>query len=135
MKDYYREIYDFSYSRLIDVGDDDLQPLLLTSDVLITDYSSAEMDFSLTKRPVFQLCKDRVDYDRGFYINLEELPFPYAETDEELINNIEVFDSIKYQKELNEFNRNIIGLKETGHASMSVVEWIFNKIDPTININ
>ena len=129
MSSYYHEIYDFSHPRLIDVGKMDLQPLLVSSDALITDYSSAEMDFSLTKRPVFQLCKDRADYDRGFYINPESLPFPYAETDDQLVSNILNFDNEKYLSELEQFNREVIGLNETGHASEAVVEWMINKLN------
>ena len=128
MSSYYQEIYDFSHPRIIDVGKLELQPLLASSDALITDYSSAEMDFSLTKRPVFQLCKDRADYDRGFYINPESLPFPYAETDDQLVSNILNFDNEKYLSELEQFNREVIGLNETGHASEAVVEWMINKL-------
>ena len=128
MNSYYQEIYDFSHPRLIDVGKLELQPLLASSDALITDYSSAEMDFSLTKRPIFQLCKDRADYDRGFYINPESLPFPYAETDDQLVSNILNFDNEKYLSELEQFNRDVIGLNETGHASEAVVEWMINKL-------
>jgi len=128
MRDYYREIYDFSHPRLIDVGNEDLQPLLFTSDALITDYSSAEMDFCMTERPVFQLCKDRKDYDRGFYINPEDLPFPYAETDEQLIKNILRFDEVKYLSDLEKFNTEVIGLHETGYAAEAVVEWMLSKM-------
>jgi len=128
MRDYYREIYDFSHPRLIDVGGEDLQPLLMSSDALITDYSSAEMDFSLTNRPIFQFCKDRKDYDRGFYINPEDLPFPYAENDEQLILNILNFDEDKYKTDLDKFNKEVIGLHETGHAAESVVEWMLRKM-------
>lgn len=128
MRDYYHEIYDFSHPRLIDIGGEDLQPLLLSSDVLITDYSSAEMDFSLTKRPVFQLCRDRKDYDRGFYLKPEELPFPYSETEDQLIENIQNFDNDKYLKDLDKFNKEVIGLNETGHASEAVVSWMLSKM-------
>lgn len=128
MRSYYKEIYDFSHPRLIDVGGEDLQPLLLTSDILITDYSSAEMDFSLTRRPIFQTCKDRADYDRGFYINPEDLPFPYAENDDQLIENILNFDNEKYQRELEVFNRDVIGLKESGRAAEAVVEWMYSNL-------
>lgn len=128
MREFYHEIYDFSHPRLIDVGGEDLQPLLLSSDILITDYSSAGMDFSLTKRPVFQLCQDRNDYDRGFYINPENLPFPYAETDDKLIENIQNFDNDKYLKDLDKFNKDVIGLNETGHATEAVVNWMLNKM-------
>lgn len=127
MRSYYREIYDFSDPCLIDVGGQDLQPLLSQADVLITDYSSAEMDFALTGRPVFQLCRDRDDYDRGFYINPEDLPFPYATNDDGLVQNILSFDADRYDKELESFNRDVIGLNETGHASEAVVEWMIRK--------
>lgn len=125
MRSYYREIYDFSHPHLCDVGTyPDLQDLLRVSDVLITDYSSAEMDFSLTRRPVFQLIRDREDYDRGTYLDPRTLPFPYAENDEELVHNIDVFDDAQYQADLDHFNRNVIGLKETGHAAEHVVKWM-----------
>lgn len=126
MKKYYHKVYNFSHPRLIDVGGQDLQTLLKTSDVLITDYSSAAMDFSLTRRPIFQLCPDRNDYDRGFYIQPEDLPFPFAETDDQLAQNILQFDNQEYQKKLDKFNNEIIGLKETGHAAESVVQWMLD---------
>lgn len=126
MRSYYKEIYPFTHPRLIDVGCEDVQTLLLSSDVLITDYSSAEMDFSFTGRPIFQFCKDRATYDRGFYIDPKDLPFPYAETDEELMHNILHFDERKYSQDLEIFNRDIIGLNETGHASEAVINWILS---------
>ena len=128
MRRYYKEIYDFSHPRMIDVGLEDLQPLLLTSDVLITDYSSAEMDFSLLRRPIFQLCRDRHDYDRGFYIDPETLPFPYAETDDQLIDNILHFDQSQYLSALDTFNSSVVGLHETGHAAQSVVAWMLARM-------
>lgn len=128
MQGFYREIYDFSHPRLIDVGGQELQHLLCSSDALITDYSSAAMDFSLTQRPVFQLCPDRKDYDRGFYIQPEKLPFPYAETDDQLVQNILQFNEKQYQQALEKFNEKIIGLKETGHASEAVVAWMLEHL-------
>ena len=128
MRGYYKSIYDFSHPRLIDIGGQDLQEYLPESDALITDYSSSEMDFSLTGRPVLQLCIDRHDYDRGFYIQPEELPFPYAEKEEELVRNILTFDEEKYKRDLEKFNRDTIGLKETGHASDFVVRWMLQHI-------
>ena len=129
MRDYYKSIYNFSHPRLIDIGGKDLQDYLPISDALITDYSSAEMDFSLTGRPIFQLCRDRHDYDRGFYINPEDLPFPYAENDAELVQNILSFDVNEYLKALDTFNRDIIGLNETGHASEAVIRWMLKHVD------
>ncbi len=129
MRSYYRDIYDFSHPQTHDVGTyPDLQELLVVSDVLITDYSSAEMDFSLTKRPIFQLIRDLADYDRGTYISPVDLPFPYAENDAELVQNILSFDEKKYLSDLEAFNRDIIGLNETGHASEAVIRWMLEKM-------
>ena len=128
MKNYYKSIYDFSHPRMVDVGGEDLQPILVSGDAALTDYSSAGFEFALTQKPVLLLCRDKDDYDRGFYINLEDLPFPYAETDEELIANIQNFDNYKYLKDLEKFNKEVIGLKETGHAAETVVEWMINKL-------
>lgn len=129
MRSFYKTIYCFDHPRMIDVGDEaELQELMKDSDVLLTDYSSAEMDFSLLKRPVFLLCRDRYQYDRGFYINPEDLPFPYAENEEQLIDNILSFDNDKYLRELEAFNRDVIGLNETGHATEAVVKWMEGKI-------
>lgn len=128
MLSYYKALYDFSHPRLIDVGDQDLQTLLLSSHAMITDYSSTEMDFSLTGRPVFQLCKDRAEFNRGFYINPEDLPFPYAETDDQLVQNILDFDEQRYKISLDTFNRHVIGLHETGSASEAVTGWMLSKV-------
>lgn len=129
MVEYYREVYDFSNPRLLDVGTySELQELLVVSDVLITDYSSAEMDFSLTSRPVFQLIRDREDYDRGTYLDPRSLPFPYSENDDALVNNILTFDEEKYHSDLNDFNTNVICLNETGHAADNAAEWIMQHI-------
>ena len=129
MRSFYQSIYDFSHPRLVDIGKEELQPYLSGSDALITDYSSAEMDFSLTGRPVFQLCRDRQDYDRGFYIKPEELPFPYAETDEQLVQNILGFDEAEYATDLQRFNQDVVGLHETGRAAEAVVEWMCKRYD------
>lgn len=129
MKGYYREIYDFSHPRVIDLGQlPDVQELLISGDVLITDYSSIEMDFSLTGRPVFQLARDWRDYDRGTYLDMHELPFPFAETEDELCASIEAFDLEKYQTELMMFNKIVIGLKESGHATETVVNWMKERV-------
>lgn len=125
MRDYYRDIYDFEHPSMVDVGQwPDINPLLVACDALITDYSSVEMDFSLTGRPVFQLIRDREKFDRGTYLDPRTLPFPYAEEDNQLAENIEHFDELRYRAELEQFNREVVGLHETGHAAEAVVEWM-----------
>lgn len=128
MLSFYQEIYDFSNPRLIDVGREDLQPILVSSDVAITDYSSAGFEFALTNNPCFLLCRDLEDYDRGVYFDMKSLPFPYAETEDQLIVNILNFDNDKFLKDLDKFNKEIIGLNETAHASEAVVTWMLSKL-------
>lgn len=127
MRDYYREVYDFSHPRMVDVGQMDLQPILVASDVAITDYSSAGFEFALTHKPVFLLMRDKEEYERGLYYDPQDLPFPYATDDDSLCQNIEAFDDAKYQKDLEKFNREVVGLKETGHAAEAVVDWMEKK--------
>lgn len=124
MSSYYHKIYDFSHPKIKDIGGEDLTPILAVGDVAITDYSSAGFEFALNKKPSFLLCRDLADYDRGVYFDMKSLPFPYAENDDELVRNILEFDNEKYQLELEAFNNNVIGLKETGHAAEAVVNWM-----------
>lgn len=102
-----------------------MQELLVASDVLITDYSSCMFDFATTKKPCFLYATDVARYkaERGNYFELEELPFPVSENNEQLEKIILEFDSAKYEKELNVlFNK--VGLNETGQASKKAVDYI-----------
>lgn len=128
MLNIFHEIYDFSHPRMIDVANEELQSLLVTSDAAITDYSSAGFEFALTNRPVFLLAKDVKEYDRGMYFSPRELPFPFAESDDELCACIENFDNDKYLADLKKFNEDVIGLKETGMAASAVVGWIVKRV-------
>lgn len=128
MQSYYQDIYDFSNPCVVDIGAKDLSPILAVSDVAITDYSSAGFEFALTKKPCFLLCRDLQDYDRGVYFDMHTLPFPYAETDDQLVQNILQFNEKQYQQALEQFNTEVIGLKETGHASEAVVAWMLEHL-------
>jgi CDP-glycerol glycerophosphotransferase (TagB/SpsB family) len=72
----------------IDVSDyPELNELMLVSDVLVTDYSSAIYEFALLSRPIAFFMPDRAAYDeeRGFYLDLSrDLPGPAFETTAEL---------------------------------------------------
>ncbi len=103
----------------------DVQELLVSSDVAITDYSSCIFDFMLSRRPAFIYADDIEKYDmqRGFYYPLSETPFPIASDNNELINNILNFDNDKYQKEVEQFLREK-GCIEDGNASKRTVDLI-----------
>ena len=103
----------------------DIQELMLATDVGITDYSSWIYDFMLTGRPGFLYVPDLAEYDqeRGFYYSLDETPFPYAETNEEMIEKILAFDQATYDRKHAQFLE-ARGCKEQGTAAKEIVEII-----------
>ena len=102
----------------------DMQELLSVADMLITDYSSSMFDFAMQGRPCMLYATDADAYDRGFYFNIRELPFPIAENEEQLISTIEGFDNEVYTTRLNTFFTERVGLKEDGHAAEALAEWM-----------
>jgi CDP-ribitol ribitolphosphotransferase len=76
----------------IDVsGHPDVNELMLVSDLLVTDYSSAIYEFSLLGRPILFLARDVEAYERerGFYFPFREgVPGPIFETTEDLAAHI-----------------------------------------------
>lgn len=108
---------------------DDMQELLLASNILITDYSGIMFDFSLMRKPVFLYIKDYKDYveERDFYIDLFSLPFPHALTSSELIEKISQFDNESYIKSVEQLIQQI-DVFENGTASKEVVDRIIREI-------
>lgn len=108
----------------------DIQDLIAVSDIALTDYSSWICDWVLTKKPGFLFASDLKKYisERGFYYPLEETPFPIAETNDQLIDNILNFDIDKYEEKRQEFLEKR-GCCENGTASKQVVELIKGIID------
>lgn len=80
----------------------DMQELLATVDVLITDYSSSMWDFALTRKPAFLFAPDIDHYkaERGFFTDPESWPFPTARTNEELAQAIMNFDKDVHLKKV-----------------------------------
>jgi CDP-glycerol glycerophosphotransferase len=102
---------------------DDMQELIMASDILITDYSSSMYEFALLNKPVFLYANDYKDYflERGFYVDLTSLPFPYAFDMDGLIDNIGFFNNDDYLYRLKEFFAQIKP-KTDGRASERIVE-------------
>ena len=66
----------------------ELNELMLVSDILVTDYSSAIFEFALLERPIVFFAPDEMAYEgeRGFYWDFgREAPGPIARTTDELI--------------------------------------------------
>lgn len=102
----------------------DMQELLCISDMLITDYSSSMFDITMLKKPCLLYATDIEKYDRGYYFNFSELPFPLARNEEELISNIRTFDSTAYERDADVFFDKHIGLCEDGNASKEIARWL-----------
>ena len=107
----------------------DIQELLATSDIAITDYSSCIFDFMLSRKPAFIYASDIANFDseRGFYYPLTATPFPVAENNKELGENIMKFDYEEYKQKVEEFLKEK-GCIEDGRASERVVELIKEKM-------
>ena len=108
----------------------DVQELLYSADILITDYSSCMFDFALTRRLVLLYTPDfeKQNNLRGFLMDLNELPFLKSNTEEGLFLKIRDYDSETYLKNLeNTFSK--YHMCDNGTASKSVVDWIENKIN------
>lgn len=102
----------------------DMQELLCVSDMLITDYSSSMFDYAMLRRPCMLYATDVAEYDRGYYYDFRELPFPLAQNSEQLISLIESFDEKEYQRDLKTFLDERLGLVERGVAAESLARWM-----------
>ena len=107
---------------IIDVTDyPDMQELILASDAFISDYSSCIFDAAIRNIPCFTFATDFEEYkvDRGVYYEMEELPFPYAKNNDELIYNIINFNYENYLENWEKFKIRT-GLYESGHAAKDI---------------
>lgn len=100
----------------------DIYDLMKVSDVLITDYSSTMFEFPVADpKPVFCYAKDRDDYERGFYFDLDELPFLFTASNQELIDGISSFDKGEYERSIDQFYKRL-DLYADGEASKHVAD-------------
>ncbi len=109
----------------------DVQRLIIICDCLITDYSSIIIEAALARKIGITYAKDYDEYkkDRDTYFEMEEFPFPFSESQEELFAIIEDFDKEKYYDDLNDFLNNMLKLKNNGNSSKSVSDRILNVIN------
>lgn len=107
----------------------DMQDLAVASDLMISDYSSVITDFMLTRKPGLMYVPDLDHYltSRGMYFEMDELPFPYARTSEELIHCIENFDQALYEQRTGEFIARL-GYLADGKASQRIVDFLIQKM-------
>ncbi len=107
---------------------DDMYEILSACDALMTDYSSAAFDAATMEIPIFLYCDDYQEYEneRGKLLwNLKEIPFPLAENDEELIEQVASFDALNYRIKLHELFDEA-GITEDGQGSKVVVDYLLS---------
>ena len=109
---------------------DDMQELLVSSEILITDYSSSMFDFLIARKKCFLYANDLENYlveNRGIYFNINELPFSCSTSSDSLIKDISEFNSNLYSKKIEEFYVNV-GMFENGTASKNLAKWMEERI-------
>lgn len=107
---------------------EDSQELLLVSDFLISDYSSAPFDFILLNKPVFLYVADLDEYykERGLLPVFSSLPFSKNLSIKELCDEIQDYESSIYTKKLKNFMKDM-RTYENGDATQNIVKWIHDK--------
>lgn len=116
-------------NRLIDVTQrPDMNEIMAATDAIITDYSTCIFEGFLTGQPGFIYADDLAEYinDRGkMMFELDEIPFPAAVDNEELVNNILQFDDIDYAQKASKFIEDK-GIINDGLAVKRVVQMMTN---------
>lgn len=108
----------------------DIQELLLISDVLITDYSSVFFDYSVLQRPILFFTYDLDRYRdelRGFYLDLEsDAPGPLLPDNDAVLAALTDLDAVRdlYAERLRRF-RDTYALRDDGGASDRVLDSVF----------
>lgn len=109
---------------------DDMAEYLVASDALISDFSGAIFDYALTNKPCFLFAHDREHYinaERGLYIELNKLPYCFAESEEDLLLSIMNYDEKEVERKRLEF-LNYIGNVEQGDASERITNLIIERL-------
>lgn len=117
---------------VVDVSEySDGEELAAACDIMISDYSSIMFEPAFVRKPVFLFALDREDYidkEYDLLIDYDTLPFPIAESNEELAHKIESFDYEAYVRDVDAFMEKY-GVHEDGHASERAARFISDLID------
>ena len=108
---------------------DDMSEYMLCADILMTDASSCMFDYSVSYKPCFLYFPDLDNYknkERGFYIEVEELPYPVAVSFDELESNIKNFDADRYRAKTDEMLESF-GYVDDADSSERIVRFILGE--------
>ena len=119
--------FDIRYTdRILNASSfDNAQELLAAGDAVITDYSSCGFDYIQLGRLSFLYAEDyeEMKRDKGYYLDLKDLPTPAAFSNEQMIQNILEFSQEDYEKKRETFMK-MMEYYDDGHASDAVVDYI-----------
>lgn len=103
---------------------DDIQELLLISDMLISDYSSSIWDYSLLYKPCFLYTPDLKYYEdmRGFYTPIQSWGFDVCQTSSELKLAIINFNLEKYSQRISEMHQTFQSFENINSTSLLLNE-------------
>lgn len=118
-----------SDGKYVDVSDwESEQELMLISDLLITDYSSIMIEYSILDKPTVFFTYDLDEYlanERGFYYDFKTtVPGPIVYTSDELIHVIKNDDFDK--SKISEFVKTQFD-EIDGHSSERIVDYLLNR--------
>lgn len=108
---------------------EDIQELMVAIDFAITDYSSWIFDYVLMKKPgaIFAPDVDFYSATTGFFYPITSTPFMFAKTNDELMEQIQVFIDGEYIDRVNAFVDQK-GCMDDGRASERAAKVIFKLI-------
>lgn len=103
---------------------EDIHELMLIVDLAISDYSSAALDFSHTRKPVILYASDIDAYTkmRGLKPMYYQLPFPRAKNNDEMEEIIMSYDNSAWLKKFENWMKDLYGSVDDGHAAERFVE-------------
>ena len=113
---------------VIDVSDyEDVNDLLIVSDILITDYSSIAFDYAILNRPILCYAYDYLEYIKhsGLYFDLnKKLPSEIIKTEDELIERILNLDFIEEREKTLRFRKEFVNYG--GNAATECIKVLKN---------
>lgn len=100
----------------------DIQELLYSADILITDYSSCMWDFALTHSAGFLYMPDVDEYQKvhSFASPVESWPFPSAVSNSEMVALIQNYDETVSRNRISTYFEHM-GCFENGHATDALI--------------
>ncbi len=106
---------------------EDIEPLMIASDALISDYSGLITDYSIMHKPIFLWTYDYEQYEktRGLYFDVRKV-LPFAEKEETLLSMIKEGYSQEQNAMLIKFQQEYATVY--GSATRNAVDLIFDKI-------